>query len=208
MSKQLYKLLALLTLTLSYSCGSAVLSGQDAAAQASCKYVDIDTLPEKIELTVPYVRQDVNYCGPASLSMVMSYYGVTVDQHDIGKGIVDDNGTSAVDLINRAGDYGFNAGMANCELNSVLSLLSESKPVIIRILNDLGDDGHFVVITGYDKTLGLIYLNDPDKPNRKSETFDHIKSLWNITTLAPEDNSENLLLLVRPVVKTTGFDQI
>ena len=206
MSKQLYKLLALLILILSYSCGNAVLSGQNASAQASCKYVDIDTLPEKIELTVPYVKQDVNYCGPASLSMVMAYYGLTVDQHDIGKGIVHDNGTSAIDLINRAEDYGFNAGMANCELNNVLSLLSESKPVIIRILNDLGDDGHFVVVTGYDRSQDLIYLNDPDQPDRKSETFDHIKSLWNITNLGAANNSDNLLILVTPIVKT-GLDQ-
>jgi len=183
---------------LSYSCGSSVLSGQNASAQASCKYVDIDTLPEKFELTVPYVKQDVNYCGPASLSMVMAYYGLTVDQHDIGKGIVDEDGTSTIDLVNRAGDYGFNAGMANCEFNSVLSLLSESKPVILRILNDLGDNAHFIVATGYDRTQGLLYLNDPDRPNRKTETFDHIKSLWNITTLDPTNNSENLLILVKP----------
>ena len=207
MSKQLYKVLALLILALSYACGSAVLSGQNASTEASCKYVDVNVLPEKVQLSVPYVKQDVNYCGPACLSMVMAYYGRNVDQHEIGDGIVGSDGTSAMDLINRAKDYGFNAGMGNCELNNVLSLLSEAKPVIIRILNDLGDNGHFIVITGYDRGLGLVYLNDPDKPNRKSETFDHIKSLWNITSLDAANNSEDLLILVTPVL-TTAFDQI
>ncbi|MEI6092432.1 MAG: C39 family peptidase, partial [bacterium] len=124
--------------------------------------------------------------------------GYYVEQHVLGEGIVGDKGSSSFDLVAKANDYKFDGSVINCSLSGLLNFLSEGKPVIARILNDAGNSGHFVVVTGYDQSLGLIYINDPDQPYRKSVYIDKFESLWNITSLGDNNNSSNLLVLVYP----------
>ena len=203
-SKHLYKLLAVSTLLTVCACGSIGSGGQDSSSSsvdASCKYVDLSTLPQRITLNVPYVKQEYNYCGPASLSMVMAYYGSPVSQDVLGSDIVGSEGSTSGDLLYKFEQYGFAGAVINCEIGGLLELVSEGKPIIVRILNDVGSNGHFVVITGYDIASGLLYLNDPDKPYRKSETLDRFKSLWNITTLGDGNNSKNLAIIGTPTTK-------
>lgn len=195
MSKHLYKVLPLLLLLFSYACGN---SAYYASSQAVCRFIDTDTLPESVYLDVTYVKQEPNYCGPASLSMLMSYYGHSVDQEVLGDDIVGDSGASSFDLIEKANEYMFSGNVIECSLSGVLSLLAEGKPVIARISNNAGTGGHFVVLTGYDMTDGLIYLNDPDQPYRKHESMDEFQRLWNITNLDDGENSTNLIISIYP----------
>lgn len=195
MSKHLYKVLPLLLLVFSYACGNSVYYG---SSQATCKYVDIETIPESIYLDVTYIKQQPNYCGPASLSMLMSYYGYYVDQETLGSDIVGDSGVSSFDLIAKAKEYMFNGGVIECSLSGVLSILAEGKPVIARISNNAGTGGHFVVLTGYDKVANLIYLNDPDQPYRRYASIEEFERLWNITNLTDGENSSNLIIFIYP----------
>ena len=204
MSKHLYKLLALSALMLSCACGSMSSGGQDSytsSIEAACSYVDINTLPAHVELKIPYVKQAVDYCGPASVVMVMGYYGYAADQYTIGAGIVDGNGTTASELIEKSEDMGFVGTAVNCQLNGLLGLLAEGKPVITRVLNDAGTGGHFIVVTGYDKNSSLIYLNDPDQPYRRAESFEEFSKLWNVTTLGEGMNSTNVAIVLSPNVQ-------
>ncbi len=203
-SKHLYKLLAVSTLLTVCACGGIGSDGQGSsslAVDSSCKYVDTTTLPQRITLNVPYVKQEYNYCGPASLSMVMSYYGSPVSQDVLGSDIVSSEGSTSGDLVYKFEQYGFAGSVTNCEISGLFELVSEGRPIIVRILNDAGTNGHFVVITGYDIGSGLLYLNDPDKPYRKSETLARFQSLWNITTLGDGNNSRNLAIIGVPTTK-------
>jgi ABC-type bacteriocin/lantibiotic exporter with double-glycine peptidase domain len=204
MPRHLYKLLALSALMLSCACGSMSPGGQDSytsSIEAACSYVDINTLPAYVDLQVPYVKQAVNYCGPAAVTMIMEYYGYAADQYTIGADIVDEGGTTARELIEKSEDRGFVGSVVNCQLGGLLGLLAEGKPVITRILNDLGTGGHFVVVTGYDRTSNLIYLNDPDQPYRKAESFEEFSRLWNVKNLGEGSNSENMAIVLSPNVQ-------
>jgi ABC-type bacteriocin/lantibiotic exporter with double-glycine peptidase domain len=204
MSKHLYKLLALSVLTLSCACGNMSSGGQDSytnSIEAACSYVDISTLPASVDLKVPYVKQAVNYCGPASVAMIMEYYGLAADQYTIGADIVDEAGTTASELIDKSEERGFTGTVVNCQLNGLLGLLAEGKPVIARVLNDMGTGGHFIVVTGYDRTSSLIFLNDPDQPYRRAESFEEFSRIWDVTTLGEGKNSTNVAIVLSPNVQ-------
>jgi ABC-type bacteriocin/lantibiotic exporter with double-glycine peptidase domain len=198
----MYRFLALSVLALSYACGQQQVAVDPAAeyqisAQTACDSADISTLPERASIEVPYVEEEPNYCGPASLSMVMGFYGKSVDQSTIGSDIVGEKGVTIDNLVDKAQSYGFDAFTGSCQFNGLLGFLAEGKPVIARVLSNEGTNGHFIVVTGYDNSLGVLYVNDPAQPNRLTVTFDEFSEMWNITTLG-DNNSANIVIIVSP----------
>ena len=200
----MYKLLTILLLFLSYACGQTASTDQadvyQVSAEAACNNIDVTALPEKAFINVPYVQQDTSYCGPASLSMVMGYYGDNVEQHVIGADIVDKDGATIYELTTKAKEFGFDAYSGACQFNGLLEFIAEGKPVIARILSAHGTNGHFIVVTGYDNSLGIIYINDPAQPERLTLTFDEFLGLWNITSLE-DKNSTDLVIILSPTAE-------
>lgn len=102
---------------------------------------------------VPFVHQDTEYCGPASLSSVMSYYGVRIDQQEIGKSTYTATlqGALISDLENFARGKGFETALGQGSVETVKEFLNRKKPVIVLV--DLGiwfvSKPHYLVITGY-----------------------------------------------------------
>ena len=198
----MYKFFAISILFLSYACGQGGAAVDQASVyqistQGACNNIDVTMLPEKAFLDVPYVRQDTHYCGPAALSMVMGYYGDNIDQHTIGSDIVDEQGATTQELIAKANVYGFDAFTGACQFKGLLGFLAEGKPVIARVLSARGTNGHFIVVTGYDNSLGVMYINDPAQPDRLTIPFDEFLESWNITSLA-DNNSDNLVIILSP----------
>lgn len=104
---------------------------------------------------VPFVMQDSEYCGPASLSSVLSYYGDTVDQKTIGKAVYSPKlqGALITDLENYGGARGFQTKIGRGRTKEIKEFLSENKPVIVLV--DLGfwviSKQHYLVVYGYNE---------------------------------------------------------
>jgi ABC-type bacteriocin/lantibiotic exporter with double-glycine peptidase domain len=103
---------------------------------------------------VPFVKQDSQYCGPASLASVLNYYGDSVDQKTIGKDIYCEKlkGALITDLENFARARGFKTRSGTGRLEDIRSALSDGIPVIVLV-----DQGfwvvsrlHYLVVFGYD----------------------------------------------------------
>ena len=183
------------------SCGRAphnVGSG-DPAAQAECRFVDTNLLKQKVFLNVPYTQQEPNYCGPASLEMIFKYYGKDLDQLIIGEDMVGPKGVGSGQLAQKALDMGFNVVNQYCGISSLLEALDTGIPVIVRVLNNFGDNGHFMVVVGYDIRRKKIYLNDPADPQNTDIRFDDFEDIWNITTL-DSNNSSYFMMVITPEV--------
>ena len=102
---------------------------------------------------VPFIRQDTNFCGPAALVSVMSYYGETIDQHTIGKATYEAKlkGCLISDLENFARSRGFDTITDQGTVDQIKDFLRRKKPVIVLV--DLGwwfvSRPHNLVIIGY-----------------------------------------------------------
>jgi ABC-type bacteriocin/lantibiotic exporter with double-glycine peptidase domain len=104
---------------------------------------------------VPFVMQDTQYCGPASLSSVLSYYGDTLDQKTIGKAVYSPklHGALITDLENYGKGRGFQTKSGQGHTADIKKFLSEGKPVIVLV--DLGlwviSKPHYLVVYGYNE---------------------------------------------------------
>lgn len=104
---------------------------------------------------VPFVMQDSQYCGPASLSSVLSYYGDPVDQKAIGKAVYSPKlkGVLITDLENYGKERGFQTKIGRGGNAGIRKFLSEDKPVIVLV--DLGfwviSKPHYLVVYGYNE---------------------------------------------------------
>lgn len=110
-------------------------------------------------------------CGPTSLSMVLSFYGKSVDPIEAAKtwadsgfrvcknGVGENYGTALVsDKV--VGKYGMKGEYVSW--SKALDLLRQNKPVIVSVGSSIfTSSGHFIVLTGIsgDKIL----VNDPAK---------------------------------------------
>lgn len=115
--------------------------------------------------------QTFNNCGPAALSMALSYYGITVSQGELGQalrpyqnpqGDNDDKSVTLEELAEKSKEYNlvpYHRPNGNMEL--IKQLIAYDIPIIARTLLTTSEDiGHYRVVKGYDDSTGEIIQDD------------------------------------------------
>ncbi len=103
---------------------------------------------------VPFIRQDSQYCGPAALASVLSYYGAPVDQKVIGSRVYNEKlqGALITDLERYARDAGFETKSGRGTVEELKAEIDHGRPVIVLV--DRGfwvlSRTHYLVVFGYD----------------------------------------------------------
>ncbi|MGZ6210080.1 MAG: C39 family peptidase [Syntrophales bacterium] len=103
---------------------------------------------------VPFVKQETLYCGPASVSSVMAFYGIEADQREIGKIVYSDAIKSSLitDLENFAREKGFKTKLSQGGVEDLKNLIDQKRPVIALV--DFGfwvvSRPHYLVVFGYN----------------------------------------------------------
>lgn len=161
-----------------------------------------DVTPNQLKLNLPqaykipqkkHLYQTFNNCGPATLTMLLSYYGVSADQNTLGKqmrpyqnpqGDNDDKAVFADEFVYWAENYGQKVNLksltrANGSLELLKLFISHDIPVVTtNLLNQNEDIGHFLLIRGYDNNKQQLTADDSYYgPNRKYGYYDFM-SLW------------------------------
>jgi predicted double-glycine peptidase len=102
-------------------------------------------------LKIKPFRQTPGYCGPASLKMVLEYYGFKMGEQELAKisGTTKGEGVSAQGLVSAAKKLGFDAYIKkNATLLDIKKLISRKIPPIVNWFSF--DDGHYSVVAGID----------------------------------------------------------
>ncbi|WP_407543172.1 C39 family peptidase (plasmid) [Deinococcus radiomollis] len=146
-----------------------LLLGMGGAARTVVHPAHITPTPKYVTNAVlqgiPLVRQGYNQCGPASLQMVLAYWGLGMDQAAIGALTKPDPraymGTSAI------GAFASSVGLASttvrgASLNMVRAFLAQGIPVIaLSFFNTPGAVPHWRVVSGFDDKQGVVFVHDP-----------------------------------------------
>ena len=120
-------------------------------------------------------RQITDYsCGASALRIVLSYWGKDLDEAELME-LLHTNaevGTNPENIVNGARSLGFDAQLfENLTLDQLERLTADGTPVIVlgqmwrserdldRPLEDVWDNGHYVVVLGVD--TDYVYLQDP-----------------------------------------------
>ena len=130
-------------------------------------------------LDVPFVKQHSQFCGPAALSSVLRYYGLSISQEEIGKKVYTPKlkGALISDLENFAKSKGFKTLSGQADIEKIKSFIDNNIPVIVLV--DLGfwivSKPHYLVVVGYNEK-GFIVHTGYEK--NKLIPYKEFKKIW------------------------------
>ncbi len=126
-------------------------------------------------------------CGPASLKMVLDYWGINKSEEEIASACNHDPkfGADDASIKKAAESYGLRVEIENdASFDSIQRWLDHRIPVIVnwftRGRSDYGDeeapDGHYSIVIGLDDTY--IYLQDPEIGGLRKLERDDFMRVW------------------------------
>lgn len=136
-----------------------------------------------------HTYQTFNNCGPATLSMMFSWYGKEVSQKELGgkmrpyqnpKGDNDDKTIFTYEFVEWAKKYGLESvGRVNGDIELLKTFAANGIPVVVKTWLDVDDDiGHFRIVRGFDEERKVIIQDDSyHGPNKRISYFDFL-SMW------------------------------
>ena len=122
-------------------------------------------------LDVPFVRQEKDGCGAASIAMVMQYW-----QYQLGAAVSQDSdpiqirhvlysakihGIYASDMERYFREKGFRTFTIRGEWEDLKQHLDKGRPLIVALKPAAGAPLHYVVVAGLDQEQGIVMVNDP-----------------------------------------------
>jgi len=142
-----------------------------------------------------HTYQTFNNCGPATLSMILSWYGQDVSQRELGDkmrpyqnsdGDNDDKTIFTYEFVDWANEYGFEAiDRVNGDIELLKTFTANGIPVVVKTWLHVGEDiGHFRIVRGFDEREAapfgrqvIIQDDSYEGPNKKISYFDFL-SMW------------------------------
>ncbi|MBL7085234.1 MAG: HEAT repeat domain-containing protein, partial [Candidatus Omnitrophica bacterium] len=152
--------------------------------ELSNMFPKLPELPERKILNVPKVKQLPFHCGPASLSMVLAYYGISMDQEEVATmaDLDPEDGVFPPKLAECVRGFGYVAKeFHELSIPEVISIIGNKEiPLIVRIKSFKREEGyaHLIVIKGYDLNERILYINDPNDLDRERIDFDSFEKKW------------------------------
>jgi tetratricopeptide (TPR) repeat protein len=107
----------------------------------------------------PTVTQKRNYCGPASLELVLRSHGIDVDQDDIAPQVKKDRGSSILAMTGYLESHGLETRRFEGDAQRFRRCIELGLPVIVE--EEYSISSHVAVVIGVDEGLGLLYVQDP-----------------------------------------------
>jgi tetratricopeptide (TPR) repeat protein len=199
-------------LVLKYPPASRSASGvqMPQSGGASQAYLASDALPSIVLLNDKhyYVAQAFDNCGPAALSMDLSFYGVHVSQQTLESilrpsgeksGRSNNKSTSPNRIATQAQTYGLVAYYRpNGNMSLLKQLVANGFPIITRTLFATSDDfAHYRVVKGYNDLTNQVTEEDGIQGENMRFSYNTFLTLWKpfnyeYIVLAPPDKQAEL----------------
>ncbi|MDQ5981795.1 MAG: Peptidase protein [Patescibacteria group bacterium] len=154
--------------------------------------------PDDVVIKVPtqkllsnnyHIFQTFNNCGPASLSMALSYYGLNVSQKTIGDslrpyqnpaGDNDDKSVTLYELAEKSKEYDLIPYYRpNGTVEMIEKFITIDIPVITRTWLKADDDiGHYRVVKGYNQNTDTLIQDDSLQGKNLEYSYNDFNDVW------------------------------
>jgi ABC-type bacteriocin/lantibiotic exporter with double-glycine peptidase domain len=140
-------------------------------------------------LDVPFIRQEKDGCGAASIAMVMQYWlkqqakpvEASADAVEIQRALYSskDHGIRASDLEAYFQQHGFQTFAFAGKCDDLQQHLEKGRPLIVALKpSALETSLHYVVVVGVDPAQGIVYLNDAAERKLLKEDRASFEKQW------------------------------
>jgi ABC-type bacteriocin/lantibiotic exporter with double-glycine peptidase domain len=139
-------------------------------------------------LDVPFVRQQKDGCGPASIAMVMQYWarhqgrpaGPNADPARIFPVLysASAHGVYASAMVSYFEQNGYRAFAFAGQFSDLEHHLALGRPLIAALKPGSGAELHYVVVAGLDEPRHLVLVNDPAQRKLLSEEQSQFEREW------------------------------
>ena len=138
---------------------------------------------------IKHTYQTFNNCGPAGLSMLLSYYGINEPQNTIAveihpyqhpQGDNDDKSVSFEEFATYIKRFSLESiHRPSGDIDLLKTFIANDVPVLVRAwLNPNDDIGHFRLIRGYDESKRVVIQDDSYHGSKLSLTYIEFLSMW------------------------------
>ncbi len=182
------------------------LSAITSSPSPTPKFSLVSPPPQKILENSYHVFQTFNNCGPAALSMALSYYGVRESQQKLGEdlrpyqnpqGDNDDKSVTLAELAEKSKEYGLIPyHRPNGDREKIKLFITYDIPVVTRTWLKTDEDiGHYRIVKGYDDTKREIIQDDSLQGSNLRYSYDEFHNLWKkfnyeYLVLVPEEKQQ------------------
>jgi ABC-type bacteriocin/lantibiotic exporter with double-glycine peptidase domain len=141
-------------------------------------------------LDVPFVKQEKDGCGSASIAMVMQYWaqqqgraaGPVAEAPAIQRVLYsrEAHGIYASDLQKYFDEQGFRTFTFRGDWDELQDNLNKGRPLIVALKPSGGNAPlHYLVVVGFDWQEGVILVNDPAQRKLLKEDRSRFEKQWN-----------------------------
>ncbi|MBI3984534.1 MAG: C39 family peptidase [Candidatus Levybacteria bacterium] len=166
------------------------ISNFENASPTPAQNILLQTPTKRKILTNDYhIFQTFNNCGPAALSMALSYYGINVSQQELGNalrpyqipgGDNDDKSVTLEELAEKSKEYDlipYHRPMGNETL--IKYFIAYDIPVITRTWTKPNEDiGHYRIVKGYDENKGVLIQDDSLQNKNLQYSYSDFNEIW------------------------------
>lgn len=157
-----------------------------------CFGVSSAAVSTRVWLDVPFVKQEKNGCGAASIAMVMQYWlkqqgrsandSAQATQIQGALYVPDADGIYASAMERYFQEHGFRVFSFRGDWGDLQQHLQKGRPLIVALNASEGDGSlHYVVVAGMDPEQGLLLLNDPARRKLIKQSWSSFEKQWSAT---------------------------
>lgn len=164
---------------------------QGAVVQLAICCCAFASAPLNLWIDVPFVKQQKNACGPASIAMVMQYWqkqpGMRApaagEMPKIVRSLQPDNhqDVRASAMVRYFEQNGYRAFAFAGQWTDLEHEIAKGRPVIAALKPDTGSSLHYVVVAGVDDAQRVVLLNDPAQRKLLKEDRARFEKEWKAT---------------------------
>jgi predicted double-glycine peptidase len=147
-------------------------------------------VPAGVWLDVPFVAQEKNGCGAASVAMVMQYWlkqqgrsSESADATQIHRALYvsEAEGVHASAMVSYFQTHHFRAFSFRGEWGDLEQHLQKGRPLIVALKSSSDGSLHYVVVAGLDPDQGILLLNDPARRKLLKQDRSSFEKQWSAT---------------------------
>lgn len=150
------------------------------ALKTLIRNIIVEQLDDDERLDIKPFDQTRGYCGPASLKMVLRYFGDERTEEEVAEiaGASHQDGAPGENLVAAAQALGYDAWLEDdAKIEDLVKyVVDDELPVIVDWFST--NEGHYSVVVGIDEEKQEIKLQDPEIGKMRTIPLDEFENIW------------------------------